>query len=172
MRLLPETTVNGTIYATTNASKIGIFVTAIDEDIAVGESVKIQVSASTTVPYQKTISCEFTLIRENATGLSYSIEDAENNEYALLQIVNARESSVLVTLEFDPRELRIDMNDEIYINKESQETITIDGKQYVKKIVFNLDTETAKNVKFYKVDMTQNYTYPNVPGISAISVTT
>ena len=64
------------------------------------------------------------------------------------------------------------MNDEIYINKESQETITIDGKQYVKKIVFNLDTETAKNVKFYKVDMTQNYTYPNVPGISAISVTT
>ena len=138
-------------------------------EIGEDETVKIQVTASTSTPYQKTISCEFTLIRETPTGVSYTIEDVENRDYALLKLVNSKDATIQVTLEFNPDELRIDSNDEIYINKISEVT---DGNNYAKKLVFNIDAETAKNVKFYKVDIGENYTYPVIGGISAITVTT
>ena len=136
------------------------------------DSVKIQVTASTSEPYQKTISCEFTIKADTQGENTYSIEDAPNNEYAILKLTCPEDSSV-VTLVFDPTELRIDSNDEVYINRDASgtETITIDGKQYVKKIVFTIPKETTKYVKFYKVDKAQNYSYPGVQATSPITVT-
>ena len=163
-------TATGTIYATTNTSKVVVFVTPIAQ-IEKEDSVKIQVSASTTVPYQKTISCEFTLKVETQFENTYSIEDVANRDYAILKLTCADEAGTAVSLEFDPNVLRIDMNDEVYLNKTSEETSTIDGKQYVKKIVFDISAETTKYVKFYKVDKTQNYTYPGVQATCPITVT-
>jgi len=161
----------GIIYATTNTSEVVVFVTPL-ATINENETVKILVTAKTEVPYQKEISCEFTLKIENQRGTTYTIEDVANRDYAMLKLVNTIETATQVTLEFDPSKLRLDMNDEIYLNKVAMETSTIDGNQYVKKIVFNLSAETSKNVKFYKVDKSKNYTYPGVQGTSPISVTT
>lgn len=103
---------------------------------------------------------------------TYSIEDIANREYAILKIT-APNSDTRVTLEFDPTKLRIDSNNDIYINRDDSQTLTstIDGKNYVKKFVFTLPSETTKYVKFYKVDKTQNYTYPGVQANSPIKVT-
>ena len=166
------TTITDVIPASTNTSKIGLFVTPITE-IAKNDSVKIQVTASTSVPYQKTISCEFTIKAETQGENTYLIQDAVNQDYAILSLTCVNEVGAQVTLEFDPSKLRVDMNDEVYINRvvEKDATSTIDGKAYVKKIVFNIDAETTKNVKFYKVDKTENYTYPGVQPTSPITVT-
>lgn len=161
-------TANGTIYATTNTSRVVVFVTPL-ATINRNDSVKVQVTASTSIPYEKTIYCEFTLKIETQGENTYSIEDVANRDYAILQLVNANDTATSVTLEFDPSELRLDLNDEVYLN--NKENVTLDGNQYVKKIVFNLDAETTKNVKFYKVDKSQNYTYPGINGTSAINVT-
>lgn len=136
------------------------------------ETVTIEVTASTSVPYQKTISCKFTLKPETQGTNTYSIEDVENREYAILKLTCPNDSTI-VTLEFDPNELRIDTNDEVYINRDDTltETTSIDGKSYVKKFVFELQAETTRYVKFYKVDKTQNYTYPGVQATSSIKVT-
>ena len=103
---------------------------------------------------------------------TYSIEDAKNNEYAILKLTCPNDEAT-VTLEFDPTKLRIDTNDEVYINRDESKTVTttINGKQYVNKIVFDLPAETTRYVKFYKVDKTQNYTYPGVQETSPIEVT-
>lgn len=166
------TTITDVIPASTNTSKIGLFVTPIAE-IAKNDSVKIQVTASTSVPYQKTISCEFTIKAVTQGENTYLIQDAVNQDYAILSLTCVNESGAQVTLEFDPSKLRIDMNDEVYINRivEKDATSTINGDIYVKKIVFNIDAETTKNVKFYKVDKTKNYTYPGVQPTSPIMVT-
>lgn len=166
------TTTTGTISYSTNISKVGIFVTPISE-IEKNDSVTINVTASTSVPYQKTISCEFTLKAVTQGENTYLIEDVVNRDYAILSLTCVNESGAQVTLEFDPSKLRIDMNDEVYINRIVDEdvTIDIDGKTYVKKIVFNIDAETTKNVKFYKVNKAQNYTYPGVQATSPITVT-
>lgn len=166
------TTITDVIPASTNTSKIGLFVTPITE-IAKNDSVKVQVTASTSVPYQKTISCEFTIKAVTQGENTYLIQDDVNQDYAILSLTCVNESGAQVTLEFDPSKLRIDMNDEVYINRivEKDATSTINGDIYVKKIVFNIDAETTKNVKFYKVDKTKNYTYPGVQPTSPIIVT-
>lgn len=165
------TTATGTIYATTNTSKVTVFVTPLTE-MRENETVKVLVSASTEVPYQKTISCEFTLKIQNQSGVNYSIEDVANQDYAVLKLVNTSDIATQVTLEFDPSVLRLDMNDEIYLNNTDLAVSTIDGNQYVKKVVFSLNGQNSKNVKFYKVDKTQNYSYPGVQTTSPIDVTT
>ena len=167
------TTITGTIPATTNSSKVIVHVTP-KNPLAEGDSVKVKVTASTTVPYQKTISCEFTLRRETPEGVSYTIEDVEQRDYALLKITNENASEKAITLSFDPTKIRIDSNDEIYVNRESSgmTTTTINGNSYVNKFVFKLDAETTRYVKFYKVEKAQNYTYPVVNPTSAIQVTT
>lgn len=165
------TTATGTIPASTNTKKVGIFVTPL-RSLKSNESVTIQVTASTTEPYQKTISCTFTLKPETQGTNTYSIEDVANRDYAILKLSCPNDSSI-VTLEFDPTKLRIDANDEIFINRDESktETTTINGKSYVKKFVFELSAETTRYVKFYKVDISQNYTYPGVQATSPIKVT-
>lgn len=164
------TTVTGTIPATTNISKVIIYITPLIQ-IEEGETVKIQVAASTSEPYQKTISCEFTVMRETPDGISYTIEDVENREYAILKMVNTSETGVEVTLEFDPSKLRIDSNNEIYINKKSIEKTTINGNEYVKKLIFDMSAESSKYVKFYKADKSKNYTYPGIQTTTPINIT-
>ena len=163
-------TATGTIYTTTNTSRVIVYVTPLAQ-INVGDSVEVEVSASTSVPYEKTISRKFILEINTQNENTYSIEDVANRDYALLKLLNGNDTATQVTLEFDPSELRLDLNDEIYENRVSMETTTINGINYVKKIVFKLEKETAKNVKFYKVDKTQNYTYPGVDDTPAIDVT-
>lgn len=162
-------TATGTIFATTNTSKAIVYVTPIT-DIEEDESVTVIITASTTEPYQKTISGEFIIVAENQGTTSYSIKDVTNRDYAIFEITNISNAPIQYTIEFDPRELRIDMNDEIYVNRKQEVTTTIGGKSYVKKIVFDLSAETTRRVKFYKVDKSQNYTYPGVDDVSAIQV--
>ena len=69
--------------------------------MASNETVTIDVTASTSVPYQKTISCRFTLKPETQGTNTYSIEDVVNREYAILKLTCPNDSST-VTLEFDP----------------------------------------------------------------------
>lgn len=165
------TKTNGIIYATTNVSKVTIFVTPLTQ-INKGEVVTVAIRASTQEPYKKEISCEVSLKVQEVTENTYEIEDVVNRNYAVLKLVNAQDTALQYTLTFDPRELRLDLNDEIYVNKISAETTTISGNEYVNKIVFNMDAEAAKNIKFYKVDMSQDYTYPSGETSPAIDVAT
>lgn len=163
------TSQDGIIYKTTNTSNVAIYVTPLVQ-INKGETVKIKLKARTEVPYIKEISCEITLKVVQLLGNSYEIEDSENNEYALLKLKNISEGAVESTLEFDPTKLRLDLNDEIYKSNIRIETTTINGNNYVKKITFKIEAESTKYVKFYKVDKTQSYKYPNGEASSEINV--
>ena len=170
------TSLNGIIYAKQdsqplNVSKVKIYVTPLTT-INKGETVTVSIKASTQEPYQKEISCEVSLKVQEVTENTYEIEDVANRNYAVLKLVNAQDTALQYTLTFDPRELRIDVNDEVYLDSIDGETISINGGTYVKKIVFNMDKESAKNIKFYKVDMSQDYTYPSGNTSPAINVST
>lgn len=170
------TSTNGIIYSKidgndNNVSRIVIYVTPLTQ-IDKGDTVSLSIRASTQEPYQKVISCKISLKVKEQTTNTYEIEDVENRNYAVLKLLNAQDTALQYTLTFDPRKLRLDLNDEIYVNKVSATTTTIDGNEYVNKIVFNLNKESAKNVKFYKVDMSQNYTYPSGEASPVINVST
>ena len=165
-----RTSVDGTIYATTNESQIKILVTP-KTTLNSGEEVKLKVTAKTEEPYQKEISCTYSLKITQDTSNTFKIEDVANRDYAVLKLVNKYETATPVILEFDPSELRLDLNDEIYRDNNGVETTTISGETYINKIEFTLEAEASKNVKFYKVDKSQNYSYTGVAGTSEITVT-
>ena len=131
--------------------------------------ITIRIKASTQEPYQKEISCEISLRIQQVLANSYEIEDIANRNYLTLKVINTHETGGNVSLEFDPNVVRIDLNDEAYINRvEGSEEVNSDG--YVEKFVFTMDKESAENIKFYKVDMSQDYTYPSGDTSSIITV--
>lgn len=78
-------------------------------------------------------------------------------------------TSAEVTLTFDPDKVIFDMTNSVYLKKERYTTITIDGYDYINSITFKIDSESSENVKFYKADVTKNYTYPVVNDNSIIN---
>lgn len=81
--------------------------------------------------------------------------------------------SMIITLAFDSNVLRLDTTAGVYIgadktNEVEYEIIGTDpGYEYVNKIQFKIDAEESKVIKFYKVNASENYTYPNVTGVAA-----
>ena len=77
-----------------------------------------------------------------------------------------------VTLEFDPDILRLDMTNTNYLNKISTDTEVLDDSfVYVNKLVFGVGAESSAMVKFYKMDVTQDYTFPIVNNTSIVTFT-
>lgn len=80
--------------------------------------------------------------------------------------------SAKITVEFDPNILFVDMTSDLYLNRipGSEELVTINGYQYVKKFSFKIDASSSSSLMFYKDDITENYTYPIVNNSSIVSV--
>lgn len=139
------------------------------KQIEQNDIITIKIKASTQEPYKKEISCEISLRIQQVLANSYEIEDSANRNYLILKMVNAHNTAGNVSLQFDPNIVKIDLNDEAYINRlENSEETDLNG--YVKKFIFTMDKESVKYIKFYKVDMSKDYTYPSGDTTSIIEV--
>ncbi len=69
--------------------------------------------------------------------------------------------SAVVTVEFDPNIVLVDITDDAYQNATGVHTRIIDGKTYIDKFTVSLEAISSKSIRFYKVDSTQDYSYPN-----------
>lgn len=107
-------------------------------------------------------------------GASLTIADY----LALTDEDKAKCHSMIITLDFNPEVLRLDTTTGVYLtaNKDTDvEYQTIENKpetyEYVNKIQFKMDAEESKVIKFYKIDASKDYTYPNgSEGSSVVSV--
>ena len=84
-------------------------------------------------------------------------------------MVNTHETGGNVSLQFDPNVVRIDLNDEAYFDR-IQNSEKIDSNGFIEKFIFTMDKESSKNIKFYKMDITQDYTYPSGSTTSVITI--
>lgn len=137
------------------------------------------------------------LILTNATE-EYTV-DVAFNEYAVGDVINAgiyRElvrnnpevedycHSKYVNLSFDPNVVILDTTSDTYIDAEEMNNanpssgwlgsqfVEQDGTQYeyVSQLKVEVDALESKVVKFYKLDVTKDYTYPNKDDNSIITV--
>lgn len=91
------------------------------------------------------------------------------DDYSKLSDVNkAKCSGAIVTLTFDPNKYKLDLTNPAYLNKISSTTTNISGYEYVNSITFSVDPETSALVKFYKMDVAKDNTYPIVNSSQAI----
>lgn len=80
--------------------------------------------------------------------------------------------SAIVTLKFDPREVLLDMTNENYEKSTNITTININGSNYINGMTFKIDPISSAVVRFYKVDIGKDYTYPIINENSIIEVIT
>ena len=115
--------------------------------------------------------------------LSYYIVDQAFDSYTInqrididsyLELSNDKKSkchSAIVTISFDPNYILIDNTGESYINSINKKTVQINGETYINEITIPIDAISSKDLRFYKVDVSQNYTYPNNNNQSIVTIT-
>ncbi len=91
---------------------------------------------------------------------TYNQEIAADVYNALAPADKAKCASAVITLSFDPDEVRLDMTNYYYQNRMSQQIEPIGGFDYVNEFTFGIKAQTSVNIKFYKLDTTLDYTYP------------
>ena len=68
-------------------------------------------------------------------------------------------ASAIITLSFDPNDIVIDTTSSI-LNESTITTTNIDGVEYINSLTFPMDASSSKDVRFYKLDTSKDYTYP------------
>ena len=95
----------------------------------------------------------------------YIVGDRINRDvYSTLSSADmAKCYSAIVNLSFDPNVVLMDMTDLNYLNATNTGDILKGAYRYINNITFKVEASTSTKVRFYKVNTSQNYTYPN-PG--------
>lgn len=162
--------VTRTISKKNHTDRLIIYVIPIAE-ISKNDEIEITITAETTQPYAKKISAIFK-VTPSIGDSEFEIKDSVNSSYAELVLVNSKSSQSIIKLDFDPKLVRIDLNDEFFQpdnlvnelsnNSKKEWTRTLDiTNKYIKSVRFKLQPETSKKIKFYKIDKSIDYTYPN-----------
>ena len=104
--------------------------------------------------------------------LDYQVDDKiDINTYLSLSLENQNKcASAIITLEFDPSIVPLDMTTSAYLRAISYETKVIDEYDYINKFSFKLDALSSEVVIFYKKNSQENYTYPFETNTSIIDV--
>lgn len=110
--------------------------------------------------FRITNSLDYYIVKEAIDGYDVG---ARIDKFTYMNLSNADKykcTSALITLDFNPSDVILDMTSNAYLNAQSVETINIDGYNYVNKISFKMDSESSDTVRFYKADSSKDYTYP------------
>lgn len=193
---------HGVISGTTNTDFFNLTITP-NTQLNTGDRVVIEIEATSTTNYVKTLKGRFTLV-VGKEKLSYEITDKEQSPYMELSITNtlsyyivneafdgytvgqkidsdtyisltedqkAKCYSSIVTINFDPEEILLDITNENYQKATNIKTTTIDGKTYINSLTLSIDAISSVDLRFYKVDYSKNYTYPNSSNSSVVTIT-
>lgn len=80
--------------------------------------------------------------------------------------------SAEVRIEFNPREVLFDVTNSAYSDATNITTTNIDGKTYINGFTIKIDAISSREIRFYKVDVNKDYTYPNNQQESSIITVT
>lgn len=115
--------------------------------------------------------------------LSYYIVDEAFDQYSKNDRINIDDylalpedkknkcHSAIVKINFNPNEVLLDLTSEEYAKAEEKSTTIINGYTYVNSITIEVDASSSVNLRFYKVDVSKDYTYPNGNSSSILQIT-
>ena len=92
---------------------------------------------------------------------SYSAGDKINSdEYLRLSdTMKSKFVSSTVKIEFDPNEVLLDITNENYNKFTDIQYRTINGVSYIRSFKIAMDASSSMDIRFYKVDVNENYSY-------------
>ena len=83
----------------------------------------------------------------------------------------AKCASAIVTISFNPNQVLFDLTNEAYQQATNVGTRTINGDTYVDSFTIKIDAISSKILRFYKVDPSQDYTYPKEQASCILNIT-
>lgn len=117
-----------------------------------------------------TNTLDYYTVNENITGHSAGNQISIEDYLALSNSDKEKCSSSIITLTYNPQEVLLDMTSDAYQEAVNMTTQVINGYNYVNSVSFKIDALSSKMIRFYKLDTTQNYTYPIINNNSIIQV--
>ena len=180
---------SGVIYTSEKTHNLTLTVNP-ERTFDTDETITVTVTASSTSPYEKTLSATFN-ITVGRKGIDYEIVDTAGNTYLDFVITNALDQYT-VDEAFDSYAVNDIISTDTYkalgnenkskchsasitlsfdpskvlidvtnnILNTATTTTTIDGISYINSITFNIDATSSNDIRFYKTDTTKDYTYP------------
>ena len=98
-------------------------------------------------------------------------ETLTTTEYlALSSTDKAKCASVIITLSFDPSVIILDTTNDV-LKYAQTSTTTYNGVSYISSVTFPIDALTSMDIRFYKRNSSNNYTYPIVNNTSVVTFT-
>jgi len=119
---------------------------------------------------KNTNTLDYYIVRESINGYDQGAQIDIDTYQSLSAADKEKCASSIITLNFDPHLVLLDMTSEVYANATDVQTVMIDGHEYVSSISFKIDAMSSNNIKFYKVNTSRNYTYPGNGNDSVIQV--
>lgn len=150
---------------TTNRIKLNI---TSNEEIQVGQTATVTVSATSKSKYEKKLSAKF-ILKVSNYGVRYSIEDSVNRYFLTLQIYNSSSATKKLSLTFDPSKVLIDNTNPIVLNS-LDTSIKKDSENRITGIDLEVDASKEITIDFFKKDISKDYTYPLTNDSSIVSV--
>lgn len=126
--------------------------------LANGVQTWVDIEVTSTSPYVATLSGKL-YVGVGTEDITYEIIDTPDNPYLEVNITNSLDTGEDVTLSFDPNVILLDMTSSFRINATAIATQDINGYAYVNTVTSYVGSLETTTVKFYKVDLSQDYTY-------------
>lgn len=138
------------------------------------EKLSYQITDKPQNPYMElslTNTLSYYIVNEAFGNYSVNNKIDIDTYLALTEENKAKCSSAIVTISFSPEQVLLDITNESYSKAKNIETTTVNGKTYINKFTILIDAISSTDLRFYKVDVSKDYTYPNGNEPSVLSIT-
>lgn len=153
--------VESIIYKSSNQDGFQVSIHPKNRIFKDNDYIEIKLTAKAISPYEDTITGIYRAY-VGREGISIRIEDSENSPYMNVILTNAKANAnsdevVNIDLEFNPEKIVLDTTLIEYMNEKA----LTNSSNYFEKITIGIKPLESKFIKFYKKDITKDYSYPN-----------
>ena len=138
------------------------------------EKLSYQITDSSQNPYmQLSMTNTLSYYTVNERFSTYNVGDKiDIDTYLKLSTIDKGKCySALVDIKFDPNEILFDVTNNAYADATNITTTVINGKTYINGFSIKIDAISSKEIRFYKVDINKNYSYPYGTNKSIVNIT-
>lgn len=138
------------------------------------EKLSYEITDQPQSPYfQLRLTNTLTYYTVNQAFNNYTVgQKIDSDTYIGLSDTNKEKcSSSIVTLSFNPQVVLIDSTSEILDHAQNIHRRNINGKNYIDSVTLKIDAISSQDIRFYKLNISNDYTYPSGNNQSIIEIT-
>lgn len=138
------------------------------------ENLSFQISDSPNNPYMQlriTNTLTYYVVDQPFNGYVEGQRIDSDTYLSLNEADRKKCHSSIVNIKFNPKDILMDMTNENFQNAVETKKTTINGYSYINEVTIRIDAVSSCDLRFYKVDVSKDYTYPNNGNNPIVTIT-